>query len=182
MAYMLLAIVFLADKKFTKAQGIDFFNNLKQFSADDMPTILYNMAFFLMNYDDYENAIVMFGLYREKAGWDPRTDELIALNYLLENDLNSAEAYVKKNILKYPCNLKYKLQHSYILERRSHQYYEKGVFKKFEVEKRLQELRSCLNTHIYFGKVSISDSIRTIECPELKERVKNIYMKVKACG
>lgn len=50
---MLLAIVFLADKKFTKAQGIDFFNNLKQFSADDIPTILFNMAFFLMNYDDY---------------------------------------------------------------------------------------------------------------------------------
>lgn len=39
-----------------------------------------------------------------------------------------------------------------------------------------------MSTHIYFGKVSVSDSIRSIECPELKERVKNIYMKVKACG
>jgi hypothetical protein len=90
MAYMLLAIVFLADKKFTKAQGIDFFNNLKQFSADDIPTILYNMAFFLMNYDDYENAILIFSLYKDKAGSDARTDELIALNYLLENNLAKA--------------------------------------------------------------------------------------------
>ena len=32
--YMLLAIILLADKKFTKAQGIEFFNNLKQFSSD----------------------------------------------------------------------------------------------------------------------------------------------------
>jgi|JI9StandDraft_1071089.scaffolds.fasta_scaffold513134_1 hypothetical protein len=53
MAYMLLVIVFLADKKFTKAQAIEFFNNLKQTSSEELPTILFNMAFFLMNYDDY---------------------------------------------------------------------------------------------------------------------------------
>ena len=50
---MLLAIIFLVDKRFTKAQGIEFFNNLKMFSSDEIPTILFNMGFFLMNYDDY---------------------------------------------------------------------------------------------------------------------------------
>lgn len=125
---------------------------------------------------------MIFSLYKDKVGADPRTDELIALNYLLDNNLKKAEQYVKRNIMKDPCSLKYKLQYSYILERRSHQYYERGVFKKAEVEKRLQELKYSMNTHIYFGKVSIADSIRVIECPELRERYKSIYTKVKACG
>ena len=51
--YMLLAIICLVDKKFTKSQGMEFFNMLKQFSLDEIPSILFNMAFFLLNYDEY---------------------------------------------------------------------------------------------------------------------------------
>ena len=123
MAYLLLAIIFLVDKKFTKAQAIEYFNSLKQFSAEEIPTILYNMGFFLMNYDDYDNSILILNLYKERVGGDARTDELIALNHLLDNNLGKAEEYVKRNLLKNPTNLKYKLQYCYILERRSHQYY-----------------------------------------------------------
>jgi hypothetical protein len=41
------------------------------------------MAYFLMNYDDYENSTLLFNLYKDKVGTNTRTDELIALNYLL---------------------------------------------------------------------------------------------------
>lgn len=140
------------------------------------------MAFFLMNYDDYSSSILVFNLYKEKVPGDGRIDELLALNYLLDSNLNRAEDYVRRNILKEPCNLKYRFQYSYILEQRAHQYYEKGVFRKSEVEKVLQELKYSMNTHVYFGKVSTSELVRSIECPELKERMKNVYMKVKACG
>jgi hypothetical protein len=181
--YMLLAIICLVDKKFTKTQGVEFFNSLKQFSSDDIPTILFNMAFFLLSYDDYDNALLLFGLYKDKIGGHSLpTDELIALTHLLDNNLPLAEDYIKRNILREPTNLKYKLQYAYLLERQSHQYYERGVFRKTEVEQRLRELKHCIDTHNYLARVSISDAIRTIECPELKERVKNVYLKVKACG
>jgi hypothetical protein len=80
---MLLAIILLADKKFTKSQGIEFFNNLKQFSSDELPTILYNMGLFLFNYDDYDSSNALFSLFKEKVGSNPRADELLSLNYLL---------------------------------------------------------------------------------------------------
>lgn len=81
--YMLLAIILLADKKITKAQGIEFFNNLKQFSSDELPTILYNMGMFLTNYDDFESSNAVLGLYKDKVGTNNKADELISMNYLL---------------------------------------------------------------------------------------------------
>lgn len=82
---MLLAIILLVDKKFTKNQGIEFFNNLKQFSSDEIPSILFNMGLFLMNYDDYENSNTILNTFKDKIGINCHADEIISLNYLLEN-------------------------------------------------------------------------------------------------
>ena len=32
------------------------------------------------------------------------------------------------------------------------------------------------------ARASITERVRHIECPEMKERIKNIYLKVKSCG
>lgn len=58
------------------------------------------MGFFLLNYDDYETSNSIFQLYKDKVGSNTKTDELMALNYLLENNLTKAESYVKRNILR----------------------------------------------------------------------------------
>jgi hypothetical protein len=36
--------------------------------------------------------------------------------------------------------------------------------------------------YAHLGKIAVFDQIRGIEVPELKERIRNIYLKIKGCG
>jgi len=120
------------------------------------------MGLFLLNYDDHEHSILVLTLFRDRTNNFIASDELIALNYLLDSQIQQAEELIKRNILRDPTNLKFKLQYAYLLERKSHLYYERGNFKKKEVEIRLKELRFCSSTYSFLARASISDIVRSI--------------------
>jgi hypothetical protein len=111
---MLLVIILISDKKLGKQQGIEFFNNLKQFSSDDIPSILYNMGLFLMNYDEYEASNTILNLYKDKLDNISKGEEIVSLNYLLEANYDMSAKSVKKNILRDPANIRYRLQLAYV--------------------------------------------------------------------
>lgn len=98
-------------------------------------------------------------------GSNCRGDEITALNYLLDNDFSKSESYIKRNILKDPSNLKYRLQLAYATERRCHKYYENGDFSKRIVEINICNLKSCMNFYAHLGKIAVFDQIRGIEVP-----------------
>ena len=125
---------------------MQFFNLLKQFSIEEIPSILFNMGLFLMNYEDYDNAIVIFQLFKDRTGGSCKVDEFIALTYLLMENFVEAEQFTKRNVLKDPCNLKYKLQHAYILQKKCKFYYQFGeerrkIYNRRKVEKVIKEIQ-----------------------------------------
>jgi hypothetical protein len=140
------------------------------------------MGLFLSNYDDYDSSNAVLNLFKEKVGVNSRADELISLNYLLENEFLRSESYVKRNILRDPSNLKYRMQLAYVIERKCLKYHEKGDFDKKGVTMHSEHLRRCMFIQNHFSKMAIPDYLRGIETPEQKERVRNIYTKIKASG
>lgn len=81
------------------------------------------MGLFLSNYDDYESSNAVLNLFKEKVGCNNKADELLSLNNLLENEFARSESYVKRNILRDPSNLKYRMQLAYVVERKCLKYY-----------------------------------------------------------
>ena len=105
--------------------------------------MLYNMGLFLLNYEDYENGIMILEMYKERVGVSCKVDELIGLGYLLEGNFGKGEGYVKRNVLRDPCHLKYRLQWAYVIQRKCQFYYEFGedkakVYSRRRVERTIR--------------------------------------------
>ena len=48
------------------------------------------MGLFLMNYEDYDNAITILQLFKDRTGISCKVDELISLTYLLQDNFMKA--------------------------------------------------------------------------------------------
>lgn len=62
-AFMMLTVIFLVDKRITKEQGRQYFNQLK-IAEQEFSEILYNFGVFSLLYEDYENALFCFNRYK----------------------------------------------------------------------------------------------------------------------
>lgn len=123
------------------------------------------MGLFLSNYDDYESSNAVLNLFKEKVGCNNKADELLSLNNLLENEFTRSESYVKRNILRDPSNLKYRMQLAYVVERKCLKYYEKGDFDKKGVSLHSEQLRKCNFIQNHFSKMVIADYLKGIDTP-----------------
>ena len=178
-AYMLFVIVLLVDRKFTKTQGMEFFNQLKQFGAEDIPSILYNMAVFLLRYDDHDHSNAVLGYFKDRVGQSAQATELSALNHLLQGSYSQSQTQIKRNILRDPCNLRYRWQHAYAAERQALKYYESSQFSLEQVSHAINQLHHAMQMYNHFAKTNMLDQIRWVALPEVKERMRNVYMKIR---
>ena len=84
-------------------------------------------------------------------------------------------------MLKDPSNLKYRFQYAYVVEKKVQKLFEEEGRKDLEEIKQSSiNLNMCKNMYIGLSRLGISDHIRNIDNPDMKDRVKTELSKIRA--